>query len=139
MPGTDRHPSSPLARSGLAQSMTGVDQHQRLVALLRHIDDNHPLMDVDLRRGQANALRVVHGFQHVGNEGAHARIDRQHRFGDGMQPWIGVTENGKKGHGIGSQMSLFSPLFTFHAAAETFLRCSIKGLSAESRVICQDF
>lgn len=40
----------------------------RLAFPARAIDDGEALPDSDLRRGQADAFRGVHGFEHVGDE-----------------------------------------------------------------------
>ena len=69
-----------------------VDEHQRFVAVFRDVNHHQALVHIDLRRGQANAIGVVHGLQHVGDEGLDACIHRSHRFGDGMQARIGVFQ-----------------------------------------------
>ena len=50
-------------------------------------------MHINLRRGQADAVGVVHGFEHVGNQRADACIHRLNRFGDGMEFGVGVSKN----------------------------------------------
>jgi hypothetical protein len=45
-----------------------VDERERRDAVLVDIDDDEPLRDADLRRGEADALRVVHRLEHVGNQ-----------------------------------------------------------------------
>jgi hypothetical protein len=85
MPGTDRQPSSPTCLLVAGPGDLRVDQHQRLVALLGGVDHDHALVHVDLGGGQADAVGVVHGLQHVGDQGADARIDALHRLGHGVQ------------------------------------------------------
>jgi hypothetical protein len=51
------------------------------------------LVHVHLRRGQADARRVVHGFGHVGHQFFQALVELGDRNGHFVQAWIGVTQN----------------------------------------------
>ena len=75
-----------------------IDQHHGLIALFGHIDDDQPFVNIHLCRCQANAIGFVHGFQHVGNQGANAVIHRLDRLGDGVQARVGITEDGEQSH-----------------------------------------
>ena len=84
---------------GAGPDQLGVDQHQGLIALLRHVDDHQPLMHIHLGGRQANAVRVVHRGQHVGHQRADAVVHRLDGAGDLVKPGVRVTENGKDCHG----------------------------------------
>ena len=62
-----------------------VDQNQRLVTIIRHIDHNQLLMHIHLRGGQSDAFGVVHGLQHIGNQSPDAGIHPLYRFGHRVQ------------------------------------------------------
>ena len=51
------------------------------------------LVDVDLRRGEADARRGVHGFGHVADQLDDLGRDRGHRRRHLAQPRIGILEN----------------------------------------------
>ena len=70
-----------------------IDENSQLVARFADIDHQHPLVHVDLRRGQSYARRAVHGLRQVGDEFADVRGDRSDRRGDLSQPGIGVLKN----------------------------------------------
>ncbi len=70
----------------------GVDETERLVLALGDVDDDHPAVDVDLGRGQADAGRRVHGFEHVVDQPAHVVVDRLDRFCAGPQARIREVE-----------------------------------------------
>ena len=76
-----------------------VDEHQRLVVFLGHVDDDHAFMHIDLAGGQAYAFGVVHGFQHVVHQSLDAGIDHRDGTGHGVQLGVGVAKNRKKSHG----------------------------------------
>ena len=46
-----------------------VREHQWLAVVLRHVDNQQPLMDIHLCRSQPDSRRVIHGFEHVVDEG----------------------------------------------------------------------
>jgi hypothetical protein len=56
-------------------------------------------MHIHLRGRQANALGVVHGVEHLRDQGFQARINFLHGLGHLVQTRIGITKNGKQGHG----------------------------------------
>src|SRR5690348_5483696 len=61
----------------------------RLLALARAIDDDDAFEDTDLRRRQADAIRVVHCLKHVGHQLAHAPVDLGDWLGLAFEPRIG--------------------------------------------------
>ena len=63
-PGTERQPSS-VSASPLASTISGFTKTLKLVACFRDVDDDHALVDVDLRRGEPDARRGIHGLGHV--------------------------------------------------------------------------
>ena len=74
-----------------------------MVLLLADIDDHEALVHVDLARGQADTGRLVHGLEHVVEQGLERRrrdlggIDRR---GLGAQARIGEFEDREQGHGV---------------------------------------
>src|SRR5574343_1710992 len=78
----------------------GVDQHQGLDALFGHIDHDQALVHIDLRGGQADAFGLVHGLEHVVDGLLQARVKSLHGLGHFVQARIGVSEDGKQGHGL---------------------------------------
>ena len=56
------------------------------------------LRDADLRRGEPDARRVVHGGQHVVHETAQVGIDALDGLGPLAQDRIGKLEDGTDGH-----------------------------------------
>ena len=71
----------------------GVDQHQALVAFFRHVDHDQALVHVDLGGGQADALGLVHGLEHVVDQLAQGGIDRGDGLGHLVQAGVGVAKN----------------------------------------------
>ena len=63
------------------------------VARFGDVDHDHALVHVDLRGGQADAGRVVHGLGHVGDQLLHARVENGDRLGDLVQARIGVAQD----------------------------------------------
>lgn len=124
---------------GTGPDQFGVDEHQRLVAFLRNVDDHQALVHVHLGGGQANAMGVVHGGQHVGDQRPDAVVHRRNGACNLVKPGVRVTENGKDCHGSCQEMSLFSPLLRPAAAPPANNRCRIKGLSRESKKLCNVF
>ena len=82
-------------RLGTGPDDLGVNQHQRLVAVLAHVDNDQPLMHIDLRRGQADTVGCVHRLQHGCGKLANAVVDHGDRHCHGMQTRVGVTEDGQ--------------------------------------------
>jgi hypothetical protein len=70
----------------------GIDQAQRLVLVLGEVDDDHPAMNVDLGRGQADAGCRVHGLEHVVDQLAHGFVDLVDRGRTGPQARIREVE-----------------------------------------------
>ena len=70
-----------------------VDEHLQLVFLFGDVDHHHLDMRVHLRRGQADARGVVHGFGHVVDQGLQARVKFGDGLGDRVQARIGVTQD----------------------------------------------
>lgn len=72
-------------------------------------------MHIDLRRGQADALGVVHGLEHVFHQGLDALIHLRHGLGNLVKTGIGIAEDGKNGHGVSVNLSLLSQHLTPNA------------------------
>ena len=70
----------------------------RLVARFGGVDDDHALVHVDLRRGEADAFGGVHRLEHVVDELADALVDCRHRPGHCVQARIGVAKDVELGH-----------------------------------------
>ena len=71
----------------------GVDHHQRFVFLLRHIQNDQALMEIDLSGGQANALGLVHGLKHVGDGGFESLVKARHRFSNCVQFGVWIAKD----------------------------------------------
>ena len=71
----------------------GIDQHQQLVPRFGGIDDDHPLVHIDLGRGQADARRFVHRLGHVARQTPDAVVNLFDRSGDFFQARIGKAED----------------------------------------------
>ena len=75
----------------------GVDEDQLLFRLFAagEVDDGDAFGHGDLRRGETDALRGVHGFEHVGDELAQLVVE----FGDGfaglLEDRFGVFDDGE--------------------------------------------
>jgi hypothetical protein len=52
-------------------------------------------MHINLRRGQADARRGVHGFGHIRDQGANRRVYQQNGRGNFPQTRVRETQNGK--------------------------------------------
>jgi hypothetical protein len=50
-------------------------------------------MLIDLRCSKTDAGGVVHGFGHVVDQGLQALVESGDGLGDGVQAWIGVTQD----------------------------------------------
>jgi hypothetical protein len=55
-------------------------------------------MHIDLRGGQADTGRLIHGLQHVGDPLLECRIEHLDRLGAGAQPGIREFEYGQYSH-----------------------------------------
>jgi hypothetical protein len=102
MPGTDRQPSSPGHALVAGPQQLGVDQHQALVAFFRHVDHDQALVHVDLGGGQADALGLVHGLEHVVDQplqGGFGQFGGGNGDRLGAQARVGEFEDGEQGHG----------------------------------------
>ena len=71
----------------------GVDKHARLVVFFGEIHHHHALVHVHLGGGQADAVRGIHGFQHIGHQRLNALINLRHGFGHGVQALIGIFKD----------------------------------------------
>ncbi len=75
----------------LAKDDLGIDEHQflRRILSLAQVDDGDALGHGNLRRGQPNTLRGIHGLEHVVDEFLQLRVEfgyrlaglREHRLG----------------------------------------------------------
>ena len=66
----------------------GIDEDQRLIALLRGIHDDDAMMNVHQRCGQAHAFGAVHGLKHIVDCGLQRYVKRADRLGNGVQTRI---------------------------------------------------
>ena len=57
------------------------------------VDHQHTLRHTDLYRGQANAGRVIHGVEHIADQGFQFIIKLGHGFGHGFQARIRHLED----------------------------------------------
>ena len=53
----------------------------------------------DLDRGEADAGRLVHRLEHVGDERLQLRVERLHRLGDLPEDGVGRLVDAANGHG----------------------------------------
>ena len=76
-----RQPSSSYCLPSLKDDL-GIDEHQLLlrVLALAQVDHRYALGHAHLRRGQPDALRGVHGLEHVGHQLAQFGVELGHRF-----------------------------------------------------------
>src|SRR4029077_17072499 len=70
-----------------------IDENLQVVARFADVDDDDPLVYVDLGRGQAYARGGVHGFGHVGDQFTDVGGHRGDRGGVLAQPGIGVLQD----------------------------------------------
>ena len=70
----------------------------RLVVSFAHIHDDDSFVDVDLGRGQANARRRVHGFQHVLSKDGKVCVEGLYRCRLGAQARIRVVKYFQSSH-----------------------------------------
>ena len=76
----------------------GIDESQRLVSLLAHVEHQHALVDVDLGRSQPDAGGGVHRLEHVFDQAADPRIHGHDRLRLGAKPRIRVLQYGEDCH-----------------------------------------
>src|SRR6266705_1763658 len=74
----------------LAADDLRIDQNQELVSALGGVDDDHPLVHVDLRCCESHPRRCVHRFGHVPYQGANRLVNFQYWRGPLIEPRIGV-------------------------------------------------
>ena len=63
------------------------------------IDDDDTLGDRDLSRGEADAARLVHGVEHVGDERLDAVIEGNDRPRNFSERWVGPNDDFTYAHG----------------------------------------
>jgi hypothetical protein len=79
----------------------GIHQHHRLRLLIQaNVDDDQAQQFAHLRRGEADAWRLVHRRQHLLGERGHARVAGRDRLRLRAQPRVGDIED-RKGFGVG--------------------------------------
>ena len=73
----------------------GICEHQALARLLSagNINDAKPLRNANLRRGQAHAVRRVHGLEHVGDELFQIAVEHGDRLGEFFENLFAVFDN----------------------------------------------
>ena len=93
MSGTERHPSQPSSMLGPERGHDRVDEHGerdlRRVGVARvaeHLDDAHLLRHVHLVGGEAGAVVLAHGLDHVVDEALDLRPSRSRRRPPGPPP-----------------------------------------------------
>ena len=84
----------------------------RRLGILRHVDDDQPVVPVHLGCGKADARGGVHGLEHVVDAPFKGGIENGHRHGLGAQPRVRIFKDGKQGHGscLDSKMLLMFKL-----------------------------
>ena len=70
----------------------------RLVALARDIEHDDALLHPDLRRGEADARRRVHGLEHRIHQAPRRVVDTGDGFRLALEAWIGRGDDGKQRH-----------------------------------------
>ena len=70
----------------------------RLVATLRYVNDDDPLVDIDLGRGQPDPGCLVHRLEHVIDQSANPVVNFCDGFGAYSQPGIGILKNWEQRH-----------------------------------------
>ena len=78
----------------------GIDEDARVLASVALVDihHQHALGHADLDGGQADAVGVIHGLDHVGDQRADFRIDRRDRLGHRFEARIGRGKDGANAH-----------------------------------------
>jgi len=71
---------------------------QGLVPGVRDIDDENPLVDVNLGSSQADTRGCIHGLEHIVDEPSELSVKLRHRTRARTQPLIGEFENRSDGH-----------------------------------------
>ena len=79
-------------------SRTGLLSVFGILGLLQ-VDDQQADRHADLDRGKADAGRVVHRLEHVGDERLQLVVERLHRLGDLPEDGIGRLIDAANGHG----------------------------------------
>ncbi len=90
-----RH-GDPFARQDL-----GVDENQRLIALLGDVDHQQAQRGIHLGRGEADAGRCVHRLEHVIDEAPQLGVETRNRKGPSAQPGVGKFQDRSEAHGSG--------------------------------------
>ena len=75
-----------------------VDQDMGLALIFCYINDNDPLEDAYLGRGQAYAAGFVHGLEHISDQGLHTVVHFLHCLAFLCQYGIAVLSDGSKCH-----------------------------------------
>ena len=70
-----------------------------LVLRLLEVDHQQPDRNADLHRREADAGRLVHRLEHVGDERLQLVVERLHRLGDLPEDGIGGLIDAANGHG----------------------------------------
>lgn len=103
----------------------GVYEYLWVAALFRgEVDDDHAQAFPDLGGGQADAVGVLHRFDHVGGELAQGGVDKGNRFRDFAQNRVWVDADGENGHGCSSnfkkdfRQSRKTPFYPFRYSFE---------------------
>ena len=76
------------------------DRALRILGVLRllEVDDQQADGLADLHRGKADARRVVHRLEHVGDERLQRVVERLHRLGNLAEDGIGRLKDAANGH-----------------------------------------
>ena len=76
----------------------GVDQTQRFVPVLRHVNGDHPLRHVDLRCREADPRGVVHRLEHLVDQAPNVVVHPAHGLRPAPQARVGIMKNLEAGH-----------------------------------------
>ncbi|MOA39667.1 hypothetical protein D3C78_1614670 [compost metagenome] len=75
-----------------------IDEHARLVAVLGDIDHDQALVEIHLRRREADTLGLVHGLEHVVDLLLQRAVEAGYRPGNLVQTRVGVMQNVEQCH-----------------------------------------
>jgi len=84
-----------------------IDQYQRLIALLAHIEHDQALMHIDLSGGKADASRRIHGLEHVVCQLTQCIINHRYTARPSCAARIGILQNYELCHGVMRAISCF--------------------------------
>lgn len=67
-----------------------IDHDDQRIMPVGSIDDDHPLVYIDLRRGKADTWRGIHGFRHVAHQPLQFGVKHRNRGSNFVKPRIRI-------------------------------------------------